>query len=502
MATSTSSSSGANESLSLLRTQDTTWVNSTGAPVTLKGTNLGNWLMQELWMMGQDANGIEDQCSLEAKLTERFGYSEKERLMKLLRDSWITTRDWDQLQTFGFNLVRIPFMWNVIENEKSPKTLRADAWTYFDKAIAEAKKRGIYIIFDLTGAQGSQSIWTSSGCANQNLYWSSAENQDRVKWLWQQIASRYKDEPTIAAYDLLNEPWGSTSDDMVNRITELYNAVRLIDTKHILLLPSYFDSIDIYGDPAAKGMTNVALELHPYPGLFAESSNDTHYNIHRDWLRCGATGIAGVCAVNAKITALKTPLLMGEFQPWQNAGTELGGKIARATYDTYANYRWAATSWAYKVVSTDGGQGQGSWGIVTNTLNSNDSGMGLAVNASTWACAGWNSTFTNGCAKAARRIKVDGSGSKTYYLAIKTGANVGSNLDVTYDNISIVKDSTTTDVITNGGFGSNTGWTSLNISNAETVDFNYNTGDKTPIGGSGSVLRVSRPMGATGEING
>ena len=136
----------------LLKTAGSQWVDAAGKPVLLKGTNLGNWLVQEFWMMGQGGNGVTDQCTLEAKLTERFGYDEKERLIRLFRDSWITGRDWDQLKAFGFNVVRLPILWSVIEDEKKPKTLRADAWKYLDASIAEAKQRGMYVILDLHGA--------------------------------------------------------------------------------------------------------------------------------------------------------------------------------------------------------------------------------------------------------------------------------------------------------------------------------------------------------------
>lgn len=506
VATSSSSSSSSsvdNEGLTLLRTDGAKWAKASGKAVNLKGTNLGNWLVQEFWMMGQGGNGVTDQCTLENKLTERFGYAEKERLIKLFRDSWMTERDWDQLQAFGFNIVRLPILWSVIEDEKNPKTLRADAWQYLDWAIAEGKKRGIYVILDLHGAQGGQTPNDHTGCAGQNKYWTSTEYQDRAKWLWEQIATKYKDEPAVAAYDPLNEPWGSTAEDMATRVTELYDTIRKIDAKHIVMLPSHYGNIEVYGDPVAKGMTNVAFELHPYPGLFGDRPMDTHYDIHRDWLRCGAAGTAGVCDWNTKITALKTPFLMGEFQPWQSAGLELGGKVARATYDTYAGYGWASTSWAYKLVSATGGQGKGTWGMVTNAINSNnDSGVGLVAKASTWDCANWNSTFADACAKKASAIKVGGTGPKTYYFVIKTGANAGANPDVTYDKISIVNDATKAEVINNGNFGANTGWTTLTISGSEDLDFNFSGAGKTPVGSDGAVLRITRPAGVTGEING
>ncbi len=500
---SAASSSVPPEGLTMLKTDGSKWVKASGNQVHLKGTNLGNWLVQEFWMMGQGGNGVNDQCTLEAKLTERFGYDEKERLIKLFRDNWIKERDWDQLQAFGFNIVRLPILWNVIEDEKNPKTLRADAWHYLDWSIAEAKKRGIYVILDLHGALGGQTPNDHTGCSGQNKYWTTPEYQERTKWLWEQIATRYKDEPVVAAYDPLNEPWGSTAEDMAARVTELYDVIRKIDSKHIVMLPSHYGNIEVYGDPVAKGMTNVAFELHPYPGLFGDRPGDSHYDVHRDWLKCGQTGTGGVCDWDKKISALKTPMLMGEFQPWQSAGLELGGKIGRATYDIFAGYNWASTSWAYKLVSVAGGQGKGTWGMVTNEINTSlDTGVGLITKASTWDCANWNSTFANACAKKAGVITANGTGSKNYYLVIKTGANSGANPDVTYDSISLKNNTTNEEVLVNGGFGSGSGWTELTISGSLNVDYNNSDASKQPTGGAGAALRISRPAGVTGEING
>ncbi|MBW8894019.1 MAG: hypothetical protein JF617_18660, partial [Burkholderiales bacterium] len=41
------------EPLSQLKTDGTKWVDAGGKQVLLKGTNLGSWLVQEFWMMGQ-----------------------------------------------------------------------------------------------------------------------------------------------------------------------------------------------------------------------------------------------------------------------------------------------------------------------------------------------------------------------------------------------------------------------------------------------------------------
>lgn len=499
---SSSSSSSVAPELTMLKTDGRFWATEDGTHINLKGTNIGNWLVQEFWMMGQGGNGVTDQCTLEDKLTERFGREEKEAAIKLFRDSWFTERDWDQIKAFGFNVVRLPIHWNVIEDELNHKTLRADAWHYIDWSIVEAKKRGIYVIIDLHGAAGGQTANDHTGCSGKNQYWTSLEAQDRTRWLWEQIANKYKDEPVVAAYDPLNEPWGSTPEAMATRVNELYDVIRAIDTKHIIMLPSHFGSIDVYGNPATKSQTNVAFEIHPYPGLFGDRPGDTAYAVHRDWLRCGAAGTGGVCDYQNKIIALNIPLLVGEFQPWQSAGVELGGQIGRATYDTYADKGWASTSWAYKLVSAAGGTGKGTWGMVTNAPNANNStGLGKIVSANTWVCSGWDSTFANACDIKAGTINVGGTGPKTFYFVIKTGSTGNGNPDVTYDNISITNTVDSTEVIDNGTFESLNGWNLATISGAGDVDFNYSTAGKTPTGSTGTVLHIGRPNGATGEVN-
>ncbi len=349
--------------LPMLHTQGTRWVDAGGRQVVLRGTNLGNWLINEFWMMdlGTDKD---DQCTLEATLDRRFGYQERQRLMRLFRDNWITTRDWDLMQRHGLNVVRLPFLYSVIEDEKHPRTLRADAWHYLDEAIRQAEARGMYVILDLHGAVGSQGWEHHSGCAGKNQYWSTPEYQARTEWLWQQVAARYKDNGTVAGYSVLNEPWGTTPERMAAVVGKLYTAIRAVDPNHVVILPGHSTGIDAYGKPADKGMRNVAFELHPYPGHFGWGKPGVA--VHREWLTCGPDGKGGVCEWDARARRLDTALYLGEIQPWALMGLERGGQVARASFDTYARYGWAATAWSWKVVSREGGHDTGKWGFVTN----------------------------------------------------------------------------------------------------------------------------------------
>lgn len=371
------------------------WVDTSGNRVNLRGVNTGNWLALEMWMMNTNLSnngaGIGDQCTLETALTGRFGAAEKERLLSVFRDSWITSRDFDLMKGMGMNVVRVPFLYSLVEDDAHPYTLRADAWKYLDFAINEAEKRGMYVILDLHGAAGGQAAASEQhdGCVGAAQMWTNSTYWDRTKWLWDMIASRYKNRTSIAAYDLLNEPWGTDATTLANRAYELFNVVRAKDPNHVILLPGHNSGIDAYGNPNTRGLTNVAFWMHFYPGLWGwnEVQGATaQANMHANWLHCNVNGTGESCDWNAKLTALNTPFLIGEFQPWTLTGS-YGGQITRKTYDIYNMYGWAATNWAYKTVSYGGSNGDTSswgWGMVTNSSNGGTFGaldVGSATNA-------------------------------------------------------------------------------------------------------------------------
>lgn len=349
---------------SMLRTLAAQWVTADGRPIALKGVNLGNWLLPEFWMLGYPDGGVvNDQCTLETVLDQRFGFADRQRLLALFRDNWIGPRDWDLLPQFGLNLVRLPFIWSVVEDERNPRHLRPDAWKYLDAAIAQAKARGLYVILDLHGAVGAQGREHHSGCAAKNLYWSTPEYQQRTDWLWREIAAHYRGNPVVAGYGLLNEPWGGSEVQLALVVKQLYRSIREIDPEHIIILPDHPKGLDGYGVPAQEGMHNVVFETHPYPGHFGWSKPGME--VHRDWLLCLPTG-GGLCDWKERMRRLDTPLLIGEFQPWADMDAELGGQLTRASFDAYVKQGWAAAVWSYKVVSFKGGLLKSNWGLVMN----------------------------------------------------------------------------------------------------------------------------------------
>src|SRR5678815_1339579 len=88
----------------------TRYVDDAGRPVILRGCNLGNWLVLEMWMCHWDGAG--DQWEVERILAERFGVEQKDRWLDKYRESFIQDRDFELIKSFGFNCVRIPFHYN------------------------------------------------------------------------------------------------------------------------------------------------------------------------------------------------------------------------------------------------------------------------------------------------------------------------------------------------------------------------------------------------------
>ncbi len=368
------------------------WVDASNNRVNLRGVNIGNWLIQEFWMMGSiistNNGAVGDQCTLESTLSQRFGNTEKERLMKVFRDSYITSRDFDMMKAMGMNVVRIPFLYSLVEDEYNPYNLRADAWQYLDWAVNQAEQRGMYVILDLHGAVGGQAAASEQhdGCVGAAQMWSNATYWDRTKWLWDMIAQHYRGRTAVAAYDILNEPWGTDATTLANRSYELFNVIRAKDPEHVILLPGHNSGIDAYGNPNSRGLTNVSLWMHFYPGLWGWNDTATvgagQANMYANWLHCNQDGTGESCTWRDKINGLKTPFLIGEFQPWTLMGS-YGGQMTRKAYDIYNMYGWAATAWAWKTTSSGGSNGDTNswgWGMVTN--NSSGGTMG-GLNVST-----------------------------------------------------------------------------------------------------------------------
>ena len=217
-----------------LHTSGQTLVNARGEKTLLKGTNLGGWLHFEGWMDG--GGGIEPnvwgnhQAVLDA-LGERFTDGEIEELLEIYQDAYIAESDLDYIASLGFNLVRIPFYWTEILDEDG--NVKENAFDQLDWAVENCRERGIYVLLDLHGAPGGHTGgWVTGGFTDSNEFWTNETYQAWTVKLWQTVALRYKDEPAVCGYGLLNEPvppdGAEHADNEREMYDMLYEAVRAV----------------------------------------------------------------------------------------------------------------------------------------------------------------------------------------------------------------------------------------------------------------------------------
>jgi aryl-phospho-beta-D-glucosidase BglC (GH1 family) len=312
-----------------------------GDIVTLKGTNVGGWQVMESWMCPVDSV---DQKTTITTLTERFGSEKAAELIDIYEKHWWQEQDFDNIVDLNFNVIRLPISYlNLLDDNG---LLREDTLNTYDWFVDECAKRNLYVILDLHAAPGSQNGRDHSGDTSGSKLYSDEKYQDLTVSLWEQLAEHYKGNPTIAGYDLLNEPegseserspWGSVHMPFYDR---MYKAIRAIDPDHVIILEAIWEPTDM-PDPSEYGWENVMYEYHYYgwDGIDDATKQRSFTN--------------SKVQINNRAN-FDVPVLIGEFtlfdklQSWEHA------------LKVYDENGWSFTTWTYKTVE------YGNWGIYTS----------------------------------------------------------------------------------------------------------------------------------------
>ena len=307
-------------------------VNRRGEKIQLKGVNLGAWLIWEDWLCPYEE--ATDHYDVLEKLTERFGQEKAYELMDIYMDNWITEYDLDNIKSKGFNCVRVPFWFrNFYYDDNGTKILDENGeWDFsrLDWVVSECAERELYVILDMHGAVGYQSDAPHNGKKGACGLYDDTEQGERYRELtdelWTAIATRFKDEPAVAMYDLLNEPMCDVECGEIKRrinnefiYTRLYDTVRAVDDKHIITMECIWTAIAL---PHAfmKGWDNVVYQVHFY--------NNSNF-------------IFNLFAYFTKWIFADVPMMMGEFYPHQKTTWENCFKTLNN-----ADYSWFL--WTYK----------------------------------------------------------------------------------------------------------------------------------------------------------
>jgi len=220
--------------------------NQKGQEVVLRGINLGGWLLQESWMCPVYGNDREwaNLNTIQAMQNRGWNAAQIQELFDTYQDNWITVDDFNWFKARGMNSLRVPFWYRNFMTGESGAWINGDdgsqavtnnpGFRRLDWTITQAKKRGIYVILDMHGAVGGQSMDHCCGTLGKNeLYTNSAYEEATVN-LWKALVRRYKNEATVAAYDLLNEPQNNSGYSGANSwepgsLRAIYETVRVYD---------------------------------------------------------------------------------------------------------------------------------------------------------------------------------------------------------------------------------------------------------------------------------
>lgn len=341
------------------------------------------------WFSIHDFNVyVTDEYNTRRVLTQRFGAATADSLIAVHHDTWIQGSDLDNIKNMGMNVVRVPIYWQVFMNTDGSMKPDSQAFRKLDWVVSESSARGIYVILDYHGSPGAHCPWQSCGQMGSNQFWDNATYQDWSIQIWQRIANRYKGNPAVAGYDLMNEPlvtWGAPDNwDQTNHkmyiYDRMYDAVRAIDPDHLIIIASFY-SFNQALPPSVYGWTNVMYQTHHYDFVNANS-----------WAAQNGVIETGISDLTKYQTEWNIPVYAGEF--WFHSFNDLYGKWYTALNAN--NISW--TNWAYKNrnpygnVDAGGTPNATNWGYYLGTTGqipdiNNDSAATISAK---WAGFGTN----------------------------------------------------------------------------------------------------------------
>ena len=268
-----------------------------GKPFLIQGINLGNWLNPEGYMfLFKDVSSYR---LIDQAFREMVGSDFTDQFWKAFKDNYITREDIAYIKQTGMNSIRLPFHYkSFTEEDYMGLKSNQDGFARIDSVIKWCKEEGLYIILDMHDAPGGQTGDNIDDSYGYPWLFESEESQQLFCEIWKKIANRYKDEPAILGYDLLNEPIAThfnNKEEINKHLVPVYKkgieSIRSVDKNHIILLGG------------AQWNSNFTM--------FDEKAIDSKmmYTCHRYWCDTLQTNLQDFVDFRTKVNL---PLYMGE----------------------------------------------------------------------------------------------------------------------------------------------------------------------------------------------
>jgi endoglucanase len=340
-------------------------VTASGNPLALRGTCVGGWMNMENFINGYPG----DEGGTRWVMAQALGPAKAEFFFDRLLDYFLAEEDIRFMKDCGATVVRLPVNYRHFERDDAPFQYLEKGFARLDRALAWCAKHGLYVIIDLHAVQGWQNTdWHCDNPSRQTLFWTQKQFQDRFVAMWEEFARRYKGNPTIAGYNVMNEPvtnapFGRFTNsytpnwDIINQVyRRVVSAIRAIDPDHIIFLEGDYFSSRFAGfePPFAE---NLVYSSHNYtasgfgPGSYPGTFDGVYWDRQKQeeiFLNHEGTRFT---------QAHKVPLWVGEFGSAYNGPAQEQEDRLQALddqLDIFGQHQAHWTTWTYKDVGVMG----------------------------------------------------------------------------------------------------------------------------------------------------
>lgn len=183
--------------------------------------------------------------------------------------SFIIRRDIEQIASWGFDHIRLPVDYPILEADESPGVYREDGFAYIDACFEWCEAQGLGIVFDLHHAPGfTFNNALQAETMHLNTLFSNEDGQQRFIQLWEAIIRRYKDARIPVIFELLNEvvlpdsePWNILARRTLHAIRAIAPACQVMIGGNHNNAASELKNLDLVDDP------HVCYTFHFYEPL-------------------------------------------------------------------------------------------------------------------------------------------------------------------------------------------------------------------------------------------
>lgn len=256
------------KTLNFVKTKGTQLVDTNGNSIILKGTNLGHWLVPEGYMFKM--NQVNSPRKIDEMLYELLGPDSLQVFWNSFLNNYITHDDIKYLKSIGSNHIRLPFHYKMFTDDLYMGERNA-GFKYFDRLIEWCRQENMYVLLDMHAAPGGQTGDNIDDSYGYPYLFKSKSSQDLMTEIWVKIAEKYKNEPVIIGYDLVNEPIAHYFNDELpylnHQLFLLYKhiitEIRKVDKEHTIFLngSNWSGNFDVFEEIIDN---NVVYEFHKY----------------------------------------------------------------------------------------------------------------------------------------------------------------------------------------------------------------------------------------------